>query len=364
MIHGYGSLNGHIFDLVYLSFLFVNKRMSVTLSFQETSMLNKFCFPWWYYPFFGFGKSIECTVVMIIMDRCYSIHSNNLKEPLLMIDKKCEQVFDILRKVTNLPNDVINEILSYITFETSEYERMRYIHNRPDFKIFLGYLIVYMIIDGLLNVYCWYMAINYWIDSFKIEKKGWKRFVLLSFDSLFILPYYAPINAMAHYTIISEIVDQKMEYYNHFYSECVYCGYQFIIGLISFIVCALQVSPFAVALLPAMYPIIFPGVFIAFPVTLVALACLMCVYVQLVCSQDWQSKVHKFCQITSLISAMITFMVSYGGWAAIYTTTICVYENNRWGQCLRYGFGSQYCPQFNFDYSFDSWIWIIKWTLF
>ena len=337
---------------------------TVRISFQETSILNKFCFPWWYYPLLAFGKWGLSAVIAKIMDG-FDSRENTLKgQPLLMTNKKYQKAFNILREISNLPNDITDEILSYVTFEMSDYEVTEYVHNQIDFRIFSGYLLLYIIMDGLLNLYCWYMAINYWIDTFKIETKGWNRYVLLSFDSLFILPSYVPINVAVHCGAFLDIIQKKLEYYEQYYSTTC-CGIiQLITALICLVLGILEITPFLIAVLPAFYCIIVPGMFIAFPVTLIALACFMCFGFQMIMVEEEQSKIHKWCQITVILSGVIIVMISYGGYAIIFTTTVCVFQGNRWGQCVRYGFASQYCPKFNFDYTLDSWIWIIKWALF
>ena len=341
----------------------------VVLPFESVSILNKFCFPWWYYPCFAVGKWCLAGIIAKIFTG-FESRENNLKtmileQPLLMKEKKHEKVWNVLNKMTNLPNDVIDEILSYITFEIS-FDMMKDIHNKLDFKIFFGYLIIYMIIDGLLNVYCWYMAINHWIDAFKIETNGWNRFILFTFDSLVILPSYVPVFVLSHFVAFGEIIAKKLDYYEQYYDDRRYCIYKYIIICLCFIINALQVTPFIIAVLPSFYCALLPGMFITFPVLLFNFLMSMCIAFQFIIAEfDIQEGIwYKFFNGTAILSVIITLMVSYGSLTVTFTTTVCIYNGNKWNECLEYGITSEYCPQFNFDYTFDSWIWIIKWTLF
>ena len=327
------------------------------LSFQETSILNKFCFPWWFYPCFGL---VKWCLSWIIIKIGYGFDDILKEQPLLLKQNKKSNVFNILIEIPEIPPAIANQILSYIDFEISRYEIAQHFYNKRSFKIFSRYLIIYAIVDVFINVYCWYMAINHWINAFKIERNGWNRYLLLSFDSLFILPSHIDISMMIHYYTFLYIISKKLEYYSQYYSKWDLNIRKYILGLMCFILGILKVTPFIIAIIPAFYSIIVPGIFIAFPVTLITIICGMCA-----ACPNFVYKAGKGREFINILCGIAGFIASYGILAIIFTTTVCVYNGNKWGECLRYGVGSQYCPTFNFDYtSFDSWIWIMKWTYF
>ena len=334
------------------------------VSYQEISISNKFCFPWWYYPFFAAFKWFMCRIIFMVA-KGFDYRLKAVKaQPLLMNDMKIQKVFDAIAEVTHLPNDVINEILSYVTIESSQYDMLKYIHNKKSFKLFSGYLIVYSIVDVIVNIYCWCMAINHWINAFKIETKGWKRYILLTFDSLLILPSYIPITVVIHYVALLYVISKKLDYYELYYTKCDYCARKCVIVFVCFILGILKVPPSVIAMVASSWSVITPGIFITIPVTVVGFILIGIVVSQLEFYQAPTSRTQKFCQFTGKISMVVVGMLSYGVLASMVATTVCVYDGNKWGQCLLYGIESQYCPKFNFDYSFDSCIWIMKWALF
>ena len=338
----------------------------MSLSFEKTSILNKFCFPWWYYPCIATVKwSIAAMIVYIGHYLQNRVNDIQIQQPLLLSQKKSEKMFNIILKITNLPNDIIHQILSYINFESSINEFEKYNYSRLDCKVFEGYLMIYIIVSGPINIYCWYMAINHWNNEFKLEKDSWNRFELLMFDAITILPSYIPVNIVVHYTVFIIGKSEKVDIFSDDddYTQCQHI-YDCIVIWISVVFGLLQITPIMLAAVPAGLVLFLPGIFLVFPISLMACFCFCCIALQTEVFMKYKG-FDKICGFIGVVFGVGAVMISYAGFTIILVTTVCIYEDNEWMECIEYGFNSEYCPKFNFDYNnFDSWIWIIKWAYF
>ena len=180
--------------------------MSVSLALDESLISKIMCFPWWYYTLFDISSAIFIALLIL----CFQFASHKYEyiesHSDIIFDKQKELVYKKLKLYAELPNVLIDEILSYIPYEVDSFEIHKYLHDRIEARIAKLYIILYELSAIIINIYVWYIAIKSWYETFKFIDKGWDRFIIILFDSMFIIPSFMPYNSMAHIIISSEII--------------------------------------------------------------------------------------------------------------------------------------------------------------